>query len=312
LTSQVQVCVIHFNVIEIALFTPMLFGDSCTKPKSSLTLKAICIGSVALALGLNEPLTEAVCLAHDLGHTPFGHAGQDALNLCMREILKHCSKRNARGLGELGKRFLQREKACLEAQIADISDAIAYNHHDIDDGLRAGILTVKGLQETSLFREQTLKVKSKYPDLDGRLLQAEIIRGMINGIVLDLIETSKANIKTSSIKSIEDVRQAGKQLVTLSDEIYTQHRELKSYLLKNFYRDPRIISMNKKAEKVIENLFELYMNDIKLLPEKHQELIKKPKPDTVDEPEHHQARKIADYIAGMTDRFAMQEHERLC
>lgn len=343
--------IIHCNAFRRLMYKTQVFvnfeGDMY-RTRLTHSIEVAQIGrSVARALNLNEPLAEAVCLAHDLGHTPFGHAGQDALNRCMRDyggfehnlqslrvvdklekryaafdglnlmfetregILKHCSKRNARLLGELSERFLKREQPCLEAQIADISDAIAYNHHDIDDGLRAGILTVEGLQEASLFREQTERVKAKYPEIEGRLLQAEIIRGMINGVVLNLIETSRRNITDAKPETIDDVRLASKKLITLSDNVYEQHRELKSYLMKNFYRDDRVVTMNKMAEKVIEDLFDAYMNDVSLLPEKHQKRIQNPSPDTVDEPENHLARKIADYIAGMTDRFAMQEHEHL-
>ncbi|HSD68873.1 MAG TPA: deoxyguanosinetriphosphate triphosphohydrolase, partial [Woeseiaceae bacterium] len=175
--------------------------------------------TVARALDLNESLTEAICLAHDLGHTPFGHAGQDALNACMRDfggfehnlqslrvvdeleakyadfpglnltfetregILKHCSAKNARELGELGRRFLERRQPGLEAQIADLADAIAYNNHDVDDGYRANLLTLEQLREQAMFAREFDAVHSRYPDLEDRRLIYEVIRRMINRVV---------------------------------------------------------------------------------------------------------------------------------
>ena len=271
--------IIHANAFRRLMYKTQVFvnyeGDMY-RTRLTHSLEVAQIGrSVARNLYLNEALTEAVCLAHDLGHTPFGHAGQDALNTCMREfggfehnlqslrtvdvlekkyaafpglnlmfetregILKHCSKRNAKFLGVLGERFLKREQPCLEAQIADLSDAIAYNNHDVDDGLRANLLSVEGLCETELFGNQFTEVKKIYPGLEGRLLHNEIIRRMINDLVLDLQETSALNIQALNPKSVQDVREAGKEIILMSDEMLIKHQQLKKYLFKNFYKHPK-------------------------------------------------------------------------
>ena len=238
----------------------------------------------AVALQLNEPLTEAICLAHDLGHTPFGHAGQDSLNACMRDfggfehnlqslrvvdqleakyaefpglnlmyetregILKHCSKANARELGDIGERFLKREQAGLEAQIADVADAIAYNNHDVDDGFRAGLLSLDQLREQELFATGYDEVHRRYPDLEDRRLIYEIIRRMIGTVVGDLIETSRANIDAAGPQSIADVRAADKPLVGLSPSIHEQHMALKRFLSPSVTVQPGRKAKNSCAE----------------------------------------------------------------
>ena len=296
--------------------------------------------SVASALALNEPLTEAICLAHDLGHTPFGHAGQDELNACMREfggfehnlqslrvvdlleakyaefpglnpmfetregILKHCSKANARELGDVGERFLNREHPGLEAQIADISDAIAYNNHDVDDGVRAGLLTTDQLCEQELFATAFNKVQSLYPDLEDRRLIYETIRRMIGTVVTDLIENTRANIDEAAPGSIDDVRKAGKVLVTLSPELHDQHLSLKRFLYKHLYSHEKKLEMTDRAKRIIRELFELYTGDTSTLPDEFADR-------AAGEDKTGEARVVADYIAGMTDRYAIAEHERL-
>jgi len=296
--------------------------------------------SVASALSLNEPLTEAICLAHDLGHTPFGHAGQDELNDCMRAfggfehnmqslrvvdelearyaefpglnlmfetregILKHCSKANARELGDLGRRFLEREQPGLEAQIANIADAIAYNNHDVDDGLRAGLLSLEQLREQPLFAAGLDEVRRQYPQLDDRRIIYETIRRMIGAIVTNLIETTKANIKAVDPGSIDDVRKAGKPLVSFSDEIYEQHVSLKRFLHKHLYSHEQKLEMTRRAQRIIRELFDLYSADNEQLPEEFALR-------AAGQDESGRARVVADYIAGMTDRYAISEHERL-
>ena len=296
--------------------------------------------SVASALALNEPLTEAICLAHDLGHTPFGHAGQDELNACMREfggfehnlqslrvvdqleakyaefpglnlmfetregILKHCSKTNARDLGDVGERFLKREQPGLEAQIADISDAIAYNNHDVDDGIRAGLLTTEQLCEHELFATAFNKVQARYPDLEDRRLIYETIRRMIGTVVTDLIETTRGNIEAAAPGSIDDVRQAGKVLVTFSPEIHEQHVSLKRFLYKHLYSHEKKLEMTDRAKRIIRELFELSTGDISILPDEFADR-------AASEDKAGQARVVADYVAGMTDRYAIAEHGRL-
>jgi dGTPase len=296
--------------------------------------------TVALALNLNEPLIEAICLAHDFGHTPFGHAGQDALDECMRDfggfehnlqslrvvdlleekyaefsglnlmfetregILKHCSKKNAAELGDVGKRFLNREQPGLEAQIANIVDAIAYNNHDVDDGFRAGLINLEQLRDQPLFGKQYDEVHERYPDLDDRRLIYEIIRRMINTVVTDLIDQTRANIAEFAPQSIDDVRRAGKPLVSMSDEIYAQHVDLKRFLNKHLYRHEQKLAMTEKVQAILKDLFQIYMTDIDRMPPQFSSLADK-------QDQTSRARVVADYISGMTDRFAIAEHERI-
>lgn len=296
--------------------------------------------SVASALSLNEPLIEAICLAHDLGHTPFGHAGQDELNDCMRDyggfehnlqslrvvdeleakyaefaglnlmfetregILKHCSKANARELGDVGQRFLDREQPGLEAQIANIADAIAYNNHDVDDGFRAGLLKLEQLREQRLFATANDEVQQRYPDLEDRRLIYETIRRMIGTVVTDLIETTKSNIDTVKPASTDEVRKAGRPLVSFSDEIYEQHVSLKRFLHKHLYSHEKKLEMTKRAQTIVRELFELYSSDVTLLPDDFADR-------AAGEDVAGRARVVADYVAGMTDRYAIAEHERL-
>lgn len=300
--------------------------------------------TVARSLRLNEDLTEAICLAHDLGHTPFGHAGQDALNKCMKEyggfehnlqslrvvdqleekyalfpglnlmyetregILKHCSRRNARQLGELGTRFLEKLQPGLEAQVANIADEIAYNNHDVDDGLRAGLLSFEQLCECDLFREQYEQVTAEWQGLDQKRLKHELIRRMINSVVLDLIQTSSTLIAKHQPSDIDKVRQAGEPLVRLSDTTLRRHLQLKRFLYKNLYRHAKVVIMSDQALEIITTLFDAYMARPSLLSAEVQTRMravpaKHKSPGT--------ARIIADYIAGMTDRFAIAEFQRL-
>ena len=300
--------------------------------------------TIARALNVNEDLTEAICLAHDLGHTPFGHAGQDALNQCMKNydgfehnlqslrivdqlekryaafpglnlmfetregILKHCSKKNAEKLGEVGKRFLQNQQPNIEAQIANIADEIAYNNHDVDDGLRAGLLSINRLRECEIVEEHFQHVIDKWGELDERYLRHEIIRRMINTLVSDLVLTSQDNIKKTNPQNIDDVRNASSRLITISDETLKKHLALKKFLRKNLYQHQRVQEMTEKAKQTVIFLFNAYMGDIKLLNTESQELINKLEDRNKDT---LIARIIADYIAGMTDRFAFAEQDRI-
>ncbi|MGI9222171.1 MAG: deoxyguanosinetriphosphate triphosphohydrolase [Woeseiaceae bacterium] len=296
--------------------------------------------TVAVALNFNEPLTEAICLAHDLGHTPFGHAGQDELNACMRAnggfehnlqslrvvdeleakyadfpglnlmfetregILKHCSARNARELGDVGERFLNREQPGLEGQLANIADAIAYNNHDVDDGFRAGLLSLEQLREQALFGPQLDDVQQRYPDLEDRRLIYEVIRRMIDTVVTDLIENTQRNIEAANPRSIDDVRQLGKPLVVLSDEIYEQHVALKRFLNKHLYSHEKKLAMTQRAQAIVRELFDIYMSDTSVMPNEFEQ-------KAHQQDEDGKARVVADYIAGMTDRYAIAEHERI-
>ena len=295
--------------------------------------------SVAHALHLNEPLTEAICLAHDLGHTPFGHAGQDELNACMRNyggfehnlqslrvvdeleakyaefpglnlmfetregILKHCSARNARELGDVGERFLNRTQPGLEAQIADIADAIAYNNHDVDDGFRAGLLTLDQLREQALFGRHHDKVQGRYPDLEDRRLIYEIIRRMIGTVVNDLIDSTRRNLEAAGVQSIGEVRAAGKPLVSPSKDVLAQHLALKKFLTEHLYRHEKKLDMTRRAQTIVRELFALYTTDLQQMPAEFAD-----RAGPLDEA--GQARVVADYIAGMTDRYAIAEHEK--
>lgn len=296
--------------------------------------------TVAAALNLNEALTEAICLAHDLGHTPFGHAGQDTLNACMRDyggfehnlqslrvvdeleakyadfpglnlmfetregILKHCSVRNARELGDVGERFLRRTQAGLEAQIANIADAIAYNNHDVDDGFRAGLLSLEQLREQQIFATQYDEVHERYPELEDRRLIFEIIRRMIDTVVTDLIEDTRRKLLLAAPESIEDVRDAAKPLVSMSDEVYEQHVSLKRFLHRHLYSHEKKLEMTRKAQVMIRDLFVAYMDDVGRMAPQFAEAA-----GGLGGAE--QARIVADYIAGMTDRYAIAAHESI-
>jgi dGTPase len=250
--------------------------------------------TIARALQLNETLAEAICLAHDLGHTPFGHAGQDALNACMRPyggfehnlqslrvvdeleeryaafpglnltfetregILKHCSVNNARQLGELGERFIQRRQPSLEAQIANLADEIAYNNHDLDDGLRAGLISLEGLRDVPLFRRQHDAVLAIYPQLQDRRLIHEVVRRMINHVVTDLVQTSQSAIEAAEPVDVEDVRAQPAALVRFSETVAAEHLELKHYLRDHVYRHYRVLRMTNKAHTVIRSMFDSF------------------------------------------------------
>jgi dGTPase len=300
--------------------------------------------SIALALQLNESLTEAICLAHDLGHTPFGHAGQDALNECMRDyggfehnlqslrvvdeleesyaefsglnltfecregILKHCSIANARNLGELGLRFIERRQPGLEAQIANLADEIAYNNHDVDDGLRAGLLELAALREVPIFARQLRAVEEKYPGLAGRRLVHEVIRRMINGIVVDLVDRSTALLREANPADIDAVRAYRGPLIEMSEAVRTEHLELKQFLRDRLYRHYRVQRMTRKARIVVAGLFRAFMEDPLLLPDEHRASVQRL---TAEQGDAGRARAVADYVAGMTDRYAISEHERI-
>jgi dGTPase len=291
--------------------------------------------AIARQLGVNEDLVEAIALAHDLGHTPFGHAGQDALHECMKAhggfehnlqslrvvdeleerygafnglnlsfetregILKHCSTENARKLGELGERFLQKRQPSLEAQIANLADEIAYNNHDIDDGLRSGLLQLGQLEDVPLFARHAKEVRAQFPDIGERRMVNETVRRMINTLIVDLASESERRIAAARPASIEDVRQAA-PLVAFSPEVRKEADALKSFLLHNLYRHFRVMRMTTKAKRIVADLFRAFHDEPRLLPLDHQARVAEDR-----------ARAIADYVAGMTDRYAMKEHQRL-
>jgi dGTPase len=300
--------------------------------------------SVARVLGLNEPLTEAIALAHDLGHTPFGHAGQDALNAAMapyggfehnlqslrvvdlleeryaefpglnltfeaREgILKHCSLKNARELGEVGQRFIDRTHPSLEAQLVDVADAIAYNNHDVDDGLRSGLISVEQLQQTSLFHEHSATVLKAYPGIALRRLIHETVRRMMNAFITDLIAESQKRLKEAAPGSVDDVRKASRVLIGFSPAMQERSTELHRFLRKQLYEHPHVLEMTHNAAGMVGGLFDTYFGDIAQLP---PEFALKAGQEEQETGASGRARIVADYIAGMTDRFATKEFQRL-
>ena len=291
---------------------------------------------IARALQLNEDLVEAVSLAHDLGHTPFGHAGQDALNDCMKDfggfehnlqslrtvdlleeryaafdglnlcfetregILKHCSLVNARALGELGQRFLENHRPSLEAQICNLADSIAYNNHDVDDGLRSGLLSLEQLEAVEAFASPVAEARRAHPGLSGRRLIHETVRRMINAQVLDLINETRRKIAAAAPQSLEDVHVAP-PLVAFGENMHARQRSLKIFLRDNLYRHYQVLRMTNKARRIVGELFGAFIDDPSLLPPQYQQMAA----------QAGKARAVADYIAGMTDRYAIREHRRL-
>ena len=300
--------------------------------------------SIARELHLHEDLAEAIALSHDLGHTPFGHAGQTALNQCMKEyggfehnlqslrvvdkleqkyaefhglnlmfetregILKHCSVKNAKLLGDVAQRFIDKSQPSLEAQLVDLSDETAYSNHDVDDGLRYGLISLEHLLEIKLFRDQYDKVANKYHNINDRQMIHEIIRRMINVMVVDLIDTSRNKIESAGLESLQDVHNQSQPLMSFSDEMAALNLELKQFLRENLYQHYRVHRMSRKAFDILTALFEAFMNDIKILPPEALEQCRIMQQESGDE---GIARGVADYIAGMTDRYAIIEYERI-
>ncbi|MFA4968200.1 MAG: deoxyguanosinetriphosphate triphosphohydrolase [Sulfuritalea sp.] len=292
--------------------------------------------SIARALHLNDDLVEAIALAHDLGHTPFGHAGQDALNECMQAhggfehnlqslrivdrleerygafdglnlmfetregILKHCSPARARQLGELGRRFLDGRRPSLEAQICNLADEIAYNNHDVDDGLRSGLLTLEQLEGVSLFARHAAEADAEFPGLSGRRRVHETIRRMIGTLVEDLLAESERRITAAAPQTLADVRTAP-ALIAFTDAMQAENRALKGFLREHLYQHYQVLRMTTKARRIIHDLFNAFIADPRLLPPQYQDMAAS---ESI-------TRATADYIAGMTDRYSMKEHRRL-
>jgi dGTPase len=228
----------------------------------------------------------------------------DGLNLMFetREgVLKHCSLTHAKELGAIGQRFIDRKQPSLEAQIANLADEIAYNNHDIDDGLRSGLLTTEQLEQVGLFLRYQSEVHKQFPGISGRRAINEIVRRMINALVVDLIENSRKNIQEAGVASIADVRNA-QPLIAFSSAMKQEAQELKRFLRTNLYQHYQVNRMTSKARRIVTDLFGIFMSEPQLLPNDYQ---------LQNEDMLHQARKVADYIAGMTDRYAMREYRRL-
>lgn len=288
--------------------------------------------TVARALGLNEELTECLVLGHDLGHTPFGHSGERVMDELMRDHggFEH-NQQTLRILEELERRYPEfpglnltwevregiikhkpesdphapveyapGEAPTLEAQLVDFVDEIAYNNHDIDDGLSSGMFTVEQIRAVALFREEHDAVLAR-GIRDERLEQHAVVRRVINRCSQDLIETTLGNLEHAGVGSVEDVRRAGRRLAAYSQAMQPLVKELKEFLYRNMYRHYRVVRMGDKAGRILRDLFEAYVSEPLQLPPQYQDRIEK---DGL-------RRVVCDYIAGMTDRFAMDEHRRL-
>ena len=316
--------------------------------------------SIARTLRLNEDLVEAIALAHDLGHTPYGHAGQDALHACLRQhnpqsagfehnlqslrvvdtleerypqfnglnltfetregILKHCSRRNARHIEArepegVAHRFLTQTatgnlkgQPSLEAQLANLADEIAYNAHDMDDGVRSGLLSLEQLEDVPLFSRYRRETLGVYPDLLGRRLLFETIRRMLSAQVYDVIDATSLALEHAAPASVESVRQHS-GMVCFSSQMGAESSALKRFLLQNLYRHPQVERTTQAAQQVVRDLFEAYLTNPAQMPQAHTDRfgIRDDAQIAPTKPE----RVVADYIAGMTDRFATKEHERL-
>ena len=340
--------IIHSNAFRRLVYKTQVFvnheGD-LYRTRITHSLEVAQIGrTVARALRINETLTEAICLAHDLGHTPFGHAGQDALNDCMREyggfehnlqslrvvdeleeryaefpglnltfecregILKHCSAQNARRLGDVARRFLERTQPGLEAQLANLADAIAYNNHDVDDGVRAGLIAVDELRDVRIFSRFHDAVVEKYPEVSARRQLYETIRRMVDYLVSDLIVQSVRNIEEAKVDNIDSVRDRQQPLIALSETVLAEHQELKRFLRTKLYNHPKVREVMDEARGTLKELFEAYLRTPMLLPPEHQAVVARA---DAEGGAPARARVVADYVAGMTDRFAFTERTRL-
>lgn len=319
--------------------------------------------SIARTLRLNEDLVEAIALAHDLGHTPFGHAGQDALHACLKShqpdsagfehnlqslrvvdqleerypdynglnlsfetregILKHCSRRNARHIearepGGVARRFLAvaegqpAQQPGLEAQLANLADEIAYNAHDIDDGVRSGLLSLEQLSQVDLFDQYCRETLQQFPGLQGRRLLFETIRRMLSAQVYDVMDATRAALGAAAVDSVQGVRLSG-PLVGFSPDMAARSSSLKRFLFQNLYRHPQVVETTQAAQQVVRELFAAYMADPSEMPQAHSDRFDQldSQPLAGAAPPAKPERVVADYIAGMTDRFAAREHERL-
>jgi len=330
--------IIHSSAFRRLMYKTQVFvnheGDMFrTRLTHSLEVSQISRG-IARSLQLNEDLAETIALAHDLGHTPFGHAGQDALNKCMKNfggfehnfqslrvvdhlekrylgfdglnltfesregILKHCSQKNAKLLGNVGSRFIKKTHPSLEAQVVDIADSIAYNIHDIEDGYRSGILTLDKLKDMSFFREIFDELKLSDCRKNEKICIHETLRRMMFILIEDVTQNSIKLINLSSIKSIHDVRGYKEELIKFTKSIQIKLDKCRQFLKTNLYKHPRVEKMSNNAQEIITNLFDYYCKNIHELPDDFQNY-------------DDQYRAVADFLSGMTDRFAKSTHNSL-
>jgi len=356
--------IVHSSALRRLVYKTQVFlnheGD-LFRTRLTHSLEVAQLGrSIARNLNLNEDLVEAIALAHDLGHTPFGHAGQDALNECLKNhnqesagfehnlqslrvvdsleeryptynglnltfetregILKHCSRRNARYIearepGGVAQRFIDQQgvtepwcQPSLEAQLANLADEIAYNAHDIDDGVRSGLLTLEHLQEVALFRQYSREASMQHPTLKGRRFLFETIRLMLSAQVYDVMEATRMALKVATLPNVDAVRKQS-PLVCFTPSMAVQSADMKKFLFHNLYRHPQVLEKMRQAQQVVRDLFAAYMSDPALMPQAHANRFDGS--DTARSTGATPERVVADYIAGMTDRFAAKEHERL-
>ena len=287
--------------------------------------------SVARALGLNEELTECLILGHDLGHTPFGHSGERVMAELMKDhggfehnqqtlriletleerypgfpglnltwevregVIKHQQDSDARAPAE----YAPGQSPTLEAQLVDFVDEIAYNNHDIDDGLASGMFSAESIRAVGLFREAHDEVLAQ--GIDERIMRHQVVRRIINRCIRDLLETTRRQIDGARVESVEDVRGAGRRLVGYSPDMAGHVRALKDFLFKNMYRHYRVVRMGDKAGRILRDLFQSFVAEPLQLPPHYHERVEREGPHRV----------VCDYIAGMTDRFALDEHRKL-
>jgi dGTPase len=334
--------IVHSTAFRRLVYTTQVFlnheGDLFrTRLTHSLEVAQLA-RSIARALALNEDLVEAIALAHDLGHTPFGHAGQDALDDCMRAhggfehnlqslrvvdrleeryaqfdglnlsfetregILKHCSRANAERIeakepGGVARRFCDRTQPGLEAQLCNLADEIAYNAHDIDDGVRSGLISIERLGEVDLFERHRRAALAEFPTLHGRRVLYEAIRRMLSAQVYDVIDATRFAIEAAAPADADAARRSP-PLVLFGEAMRAESIELKRFLFRNLYRHPQVVQTADRAQAAVRALFAAYGDDKNEMPEAYARRADRP-------------RAVADYIAGMTDRFAIREYERL-
>ncbi len=306
---------------------------------------------------VNEDLSEAVALAHDLGHTPFAHMGEDMLKECMKDLggfyhndqslrilttleqkypqwvglnltwetLEGVAKHNGPvlktgekptrdilpvALFELSQKMdMELDKfASIEAQAAAIADDIAYNNHDVEDGLRAGFFTIEEIEQLTLFKAPLAAIRKAYPNITQQILVAEMVRDMIGTMVVDVLDTSTANIKRINPQSPQDVANAGEQIVRFSAEMEKNVTELRKFLFARMYRHYTVERIRLKVERILPDLFNAFLNQYRLLPDHWQRRVEVA---GGVEDKMARARVVCDYVAGMTDRFAIREHERM-
>lgn len=290
--------------------------------------------SIARMMALNEDMVEAIALSHDIGHPPFGHAGEDALKALMKDhggfdhnlqglrVVDELEQRYPdfpglnltwevrEGINKHTTMFDRSERLVeldpetsppLETQVVDVADEIAYDNHDIDDGMTSGLIDEESLSGLRLWKTAALDIKKSYPDLSSKVWRYQIIRSLINRQIKELVENSKKNIKTTNIRSVNDVREHPQKLFSFSKNMQDERAEFREFLTKNLYNNYRVMRMSDKAKRFIEDLFGVYKNNPKQLPPSDQQKIKK----------YGLYRVICDYIAGMTDRYAQEEHKKL-